>query len=143
MTRKALRFLRGFGSYNAGETACFDADRADELIAQKVAVVAKDQPTADDSNTISLGMDPRESEAFKAAAAEIALAAQDVQERGSALDQREAELVARAEDLDRRAAEIKATGAAAAQEQALEATEAGADADKATGKATGLPKQGR
>lgn len=152
MTRKAVQFLRGFGAYNAAETACFDADRADELIAQKVAVEAREQPPAADTITVSVGIDPRETEAFKEATAEIAQAARKVQDRGAALDRREADLAARAEDLDRRAAEIEAREAAAQQVQS-DGAAAGADdgagaegaseSDKATAKAAGLPKQGR
>lgn len=152
MTRKAVQFLRGFGPYNAAETACFDADRADELIAQNVAVEAKEQPPAADAITVSVGIDPREAEAFKKAAAEIALAAQQVQDRGAALDRREADLAARVEDLDRRAAEIEAREATAQQVQSDGAgagaddgatSDAASESDKATAKAAGLPKQGR
>lgn len=154
MTRKAVQFLRGFGAYNKDETACFDQDRAGELIAQKVAVEAKDQPSAGDMITVSLGIDPRDTEAFKEASAEIARAAQEVQDRDADLDRREADLAARAMALDEREAALadRENAVAEAETASKTADDTVADRDvgavrvkqpEPAGKAVGLPKQGR
>lgn len=160
MAKKAITFLSGWSRYNAGETAAFEAKQADNLINQGIAKLATTQPKPD-AVTVSLGIDPRETEAFKEAMAEIARVGQEVQDRDAALDQREADLVARATALDEREADLAAREAVlvdrekAAAEQ-LAASEkpddtatdrdAGAAQEKQpepVAKSAGLPKQGR
>ncbi|MTH76319.1 hypothetical protein [Paracoccus aestuariivivens] len=148
MARKiALTFLRGWSRYNAGEIAGFDADQAEALIDQGIAEKAPDQPEAGDRVIASILIDPRDTDAFKEASAEIERAAQDLIDREADLAAREADLEARALDLDRREAALKVDPVAAPTEPAevVDAdgvvTEAKAE-PAATGKAV-LPKQGR
>lgn len=154
MAKKAITFLAGWSRYNAGETAAFEAKQADDLINQGIAKLAPTQPTPD-IMTVSLGIDPRETEAFKEASAEIVRAAQEVRDGEAALGRREADLAARATALDEREAAL------ADREKALEASapverekpddtandkDAGATQERQpepAAKSTGLPKQGR
>lgn len=133
MAKKAIKFQRGWSRYNAGETAAFDAAQADDLIKQGIAVLAKVQPK-EDVVTVSLNIDPRDTDAFKEATAEIARAAQEVQDRAAELDKREASLA------DREA--LLAAAALAGEGDAPERS-AEADQGKAVAKPAALPKQGR
>lgn len=160
MAKKAITFQSGWSRYNAGETAAFEARQADDLVKQGIAVLATTQPKPD-TITVSLGIDPRETEAFKEAIAEIARAGREVQDRAASLDQREADLVARAAALDGREAELAAREAALVDREKAAAVPpaegekpAGAETDKPAdqdaekqsepaAKSTGLPKQGR
>ena len=138
MAKKAIKFQRGWSRYNAGETAAFDAAQADDLIKQGIAVLAKVQPK-EEVVTVSLNIDPRETDAFKEATAEIARAAQEVQDRAAELDKREASLADREAQL---AAAEKAVDALDGEGDAPQRS-AEADQGKAVAKPAGLPKQGR
>lgn len=154
MAKKAITFLSGWSRYNAGETAAFEAKQADDLINRGIAKLATTQPKPD-TVTVSLHIDPRETEAFKEASAEIVRAAQKAQDREAALDRREADLAARATALDEREAALadreKALEALAAVEREKPdetATDKSAEAaqekqPESAAKSAGLPKQGR
>lgn len=138
MAKKAVTFVTGWSRYNPGETAAFDQAQADDLIKQKKAVLASDQPKAEDQ-TLTVNFDFRETAAFKEASAEIERAATELAERSSELDRREAGLAER-------------ENALAVREHAAETGEGKGEGaadkpvdDKANpaAKPSGLPKQGR
>ena len=156
MTQKvAVTFKRGYGVYNAGETAGFDQDHAFDLINAGIAVKAKDQPKPA-TIVASLAINIQDMPEFLEVKKALEEAGQQIDLRSAALDQREAELNAREAELDRRSADLDALADALAEGDADETvietvTEAGevtkpdADAagEKAAEKPAGLPKQGR
>lgn len=156
MTQKvAVTFKRGYGVYNAGETAGFDPDHAFDLINAGIAKKAKDQPKPATS-TVALSLNIQDMPEFLEVKKALEDAGQQIDQRSAALDQREAELNTRESELDRRSADLDALADALAEDDAGETvietvTEAGevikpdADAagEKAAEKPAGLPKQGR
>lgn len=138
MAKKAVTFVTGWSRYNPGDTAAFEQVQADDLIRQKKAVVAADQPRAA-GQVDGAAVDLRDTAAFKEASAEIERAATELAERSSELDRREAGLAER-------------ENALAVREHAAETGEGKGEGaadkpvdDKANpaAKPSGLPKQGR
>lgn len=131
---KAVKFRKGWNKYNAGETAGFEDDQADALVAAGIAALVGGVSAAPDT-------------AVTQAMADVQRVAQREQVR---LAQITADLDSRAEALDRREAEIAAREAAAAAlaEAAAAApatpeAEAAEEAPQAEEDAGGLPKRGR
>lgn len=101
MAKVALKFTRGWSRYNAGETAAFDEDQANELIKAGLAVKSTKQPPKADL-TLSIDVpDVRKSESFKKAVAEL-------KEEDARLRNLASELDARAEELDEREVDLVA-----------------------------------
>lgn len=152
MAKKAITFKTAWSRYNAGETAAFDAKQADDLIANKKAVLAKDQPKSEIIH-IDLSVNVRDSAEFKEIEADFERRANGLAQLSEDLDARQVDLDARAAELDAKAADLAAREAGLAEREASaapsKADEAPAPdavakaAPEAAGKAPALPKQGR
>lgn len=143
MAKKAVTFVTGWSRYNPGETAAFDQAQADDLIKQKKAVLAADQPVAA-GQVDAEAVDFRDTAAFKEASAEIERAATEraateLAERSNELDRREAWLAEREDAIVKRerAAETDVS------EGEVSADKPADDKANPAAKPSGLPKQGR
>lgn len=138
MAKKAVTFVTGWSRYNPGETAAFDQAQADDLIKQKKAVLAADQPVAA-GQVDAAAVDFRDTAAFKEASAKIERAATELAERSNELDRREAGLAEREDAIVKRerAAETDVS------EGEVSADKPADDKANPAAKPSGLPKQGR
>lgn len=146
MSKVAMTFARGWGVYNAGETAGFDADQAEAMEKAGVAVRAKDQPKEEGIVIASLKINIEDMAEFKearasieAAAAELEAKSDKLDARDAALDEREARLDAREAALADREAELRGAG----EEIDADGVVIEKVADAPPEKPAGLPKQGR
>lgn len=154
MAKKAITFVTAWSRYNAGETAAFDPDQADDLIAKKKAVLAKDQPKSV-VKEVSISLNVRDNPEVNAVMAQIEAQASGLAQLSEDLDARQADLDARAASLDAMAADLAAREAALSEREARRVVEKGDDASgtdagaapedtqEAPAKAPALPKQGR
>ena len=97
--KTALLLLQGWGLFNKGEIAGFDADHAAELVAKGIAAPAPDQPARTETVTLAVDTQPlidaAVADALAKAQTDFEALDKALDDRSAVLDQREADLAAR------------------------------------------------